>query len=135
MAKKGSNPGAKAQYAAYKAKDSATKNKTRKLLKHLKKHPNDAQALEAQKKGVGYRRKNPIAKNGWVTEEVRDFVKKYTLVFQDFTLSYKELSTMGKENSMKVAQAVKLMKKAAKLPPVFNKGKVTAYYLNKFNKA
>lgn len=135
MAKKGSNPGAKAQYAAYKAKDSATKNKTHKLLKHLKKHPNDAQALEAQKKGVGYRRKNPIAKNGWVTEEVRDFVKKYSLVFQDFTLSYKELSTMGKENSMKVAQAVKLMKKAANLPPVFNKGKVTAYYLNKFNKA
>lgn len=132
MAKKGSNAGAKARYAAYKAKNSATTNKARKLAAHLKKHPNDTQAADASKNPVGYRRKNPVAKNGWVTEGVRDYVKRYSLVFHTFTVSYKELATMGKDNSMKVAKAIKLSKKAANLPPVFVKGKVHPFYVNKF---
>lgn len=136
MAKKGSNPGAKAQYAAYKAKGSATKNKARKLAKHLKKHPNDAQAQEVVRTGVvGHKRKNPTAKNGWVTEGVRDYVKKYTLAFDDFTLTYKELPTIGRYNSMKVAQILRLSRKAANLPPVFvHKNKKTTvhpFYVNK----
>lgn len=34
----------KANYAAYQAKSTAAKNKTAKLVRHLKKHPNDAQS-------------------------------------------------------------------------------------------
>lgn len=134
MANKKTSAGKNAQYTAYKAKDSAAKNKMRKLAKHLKKHPNDAQGFEAQSRGVGYKRKNPVAKNGWVSEEVRNFVKNYTIAFRDYTLSYKDLTTMGKENSMKVAQAIKLSKLAAKAPRVFTKkGAVHQFYINKFN--
>lgn len=71
MAKKGSSAGQKSRYAAYKAKDSVTKNAARALARHLKKHPNDEQALGAQAKGVGRTRKTPTARCGWVTDGVR----------------------------------------------------------------
>lgn len=134
MAKNKSSAGKKAQATAYKMQDRAAKNKMRKLAKHLKKHPNDIQGKEAHTKGVGYNRKNPIAKNGWVSEEVRNFVKNYTLAFHKFTLTYKELSTMGRENSMQTARAIKLIKKAANSPKVFTKkGLLHPFYVNKFN--
>lgn len=101
------SPGAKAQYTAYKAKNSASVNKTRKLLKHLKNHPNDAQAAVAAKKGVGYARKNPGSKNGWVTESVRGFVQNFAMHFKFGAIKYKDLPTMGRYNSMKVAAVIK----------------------------
>lgn len=36
----------KAQYSNYQAQNRKEKNKERKLLKHLEKHPNDVQSLE-----------------------------------------------------------------------------------------
>ena len=133
MAKlKGKHESKKSQATAYKALDKAATNKTRKLKKHLKKHPNDAQGQEALRKGVGRTRKNPIAKNGWVTEGVRNFVKNYSIAFAYQTISYKELATMGSDNYMKVAQAIKLSKKTINSPPVYKKGKIHPFYVNKF---
>lgn len=114
MAKlKGKHESKKAQANAYKALDKASINKTRKLKKHLKNHPNDEQGAVALKQGVGRTRKNPLAKNGWVTEGVRNFVKNFSIAFQYQTISYKELATMGRENCMKVAQVMKISKAVA----------------------
>ena len=133
MAKlKGKHESKKAQANAYKALDKAATNKTRKLKKHLKNHPNDVQGQDALKKGVGRTRKNPISKNGWVTEGVRNFVKNYSIAFAFQTISYKELATMGKDNYQKVAQALKLSRTVAKHPPVYKKGKIHPFYTNKF---
>lgn len=133
MAKlKGKHVSKKAQATAYKALDKASVNKTRKLKKHLKKHPNDAQGAEALRSGVGRTRKTPTNKNGWVTEGIRNFVKNYSHSFAFQTISYKELATMGSENFMKVAQVLKLTRAAAKSPSVYRKGKVHPFYTNKF---
>lgn len=59
MAKRGVSPSRKAYYAAYPAK--AQKQRERRLARHLKKHPEDAQAKQALKKGLDYRRKKPFS--------------------------------------------------------------------------
>ena len=69
MAKKGSTAGQKLRYSAYKAKDNVTKNAKRKLERHLKKHPNDAQAAAATPRRT---RKTPTARFGWVKDGVKD---------------------------------------------------------------
>ena len=76
MAKKGSTAGKKNRYAAYKAKDSVTKNAARKLARHQKKHPNDEQAKSAT---AGRARKTPNARCGWVTDGVRDALHPTTV--------------------------------------------------------
>lgn len=49
----------KKQYAVYKTEDRQAKNKRAKLAKHMKAHPNDAQAVEAKKAGLaGYKKKS-----------------------------------------------------------------------------
>ena len=68
MAKKGSTAGKKNRYAAYKAKDSVTKNAARKLARHQKKHPNDEQAKSAT---AGRTRKTPTARCGWVSDGLK----------------------------------------------------------------
>ena len=69
MAKKGSTAGQKMRYAAYKAKDNVTKNAKRKLERHLKKHPDDAQAQVAVPRRT---RKTPTARCGWVKDNVKN---------------------------------------------------------------
>lgn len=39
-------PGYKARILAYKSENRATKNKEKKLARHMRKHPNDMQSLE-----------------------------------------------------------------------------------------
>lgn len=46
---KGQHKSDKEQYGAYKAKSSRSVNRTAKLKRHLKKHPEDAQAQAALK--------------------------------------------------------------------------------------
>lgn len=72
MGKKSASAGSKLRAAAYKAKDSRTINAKRRLERHLKKHPEDAQA-QAALKGVATRkfRVKPVNKNGWVKETLR----------------------------------------------------------------
>ena len=133
MAKlKGKHESKKAQATAYKVLGKTATNKKRKLQRHLKNHPNDSQGQEALRKGVGRTRKTPNAKNGWVTEGVRNFVKNYTIAFAFQTISYKELATMGSENYKKVAQVLKFSRKVAQQPPLYKKGKVHPFYVNKF---
>ena len=69
--KKGSTAGQKLRYTAYKAKDTVTKNAKRKLARHLKKHPNDAQGKTALEQGVGRTRKTPTARCGWVSDGLK----------------------------------------------------------------
>ena len=133
MAKlKGKHESKKAQATAYKALGKTATNKKRKLQRHLKKHPNDSQGQEALRTGVKRTRKTPNAKNGWVTEGIRNFVKNYSIAFAFQTISYKELATMGKDNYQKVAQVLKLSRTVAKHPPVYKKGKIHPFYVNKF---
>lgn len=55
--KKGSSKGAKALYTRYKAESRESKNRERKLLRHLKKHPNDKQTEKALNKAPVHRSK------------------------------------------------------------------------------
>ena len=55
MAKKKSYKGKK-QYAAYANEGRSQKNKARKLAKHLKKHPNDAQSAKMAGKTLSMRK-------------------------------------------------------------------------------
>lgn len=64
----------KAKNTVYKAKDSAAKNAKRKLERHLKKHPNDAQGASALKAGVNSIRKPSGIRLGWVQEDVKAFL-------------------------------------------------------------
>ena len=61
MAKrKGQHKSDKEQYAAYSAKSSREVNRKRKLAKHLKNHPNDAQAASAVGKPKAHRVKSHV---------------------------------------------------------------------------
>jgi hypothetical protein len=56
------------QLTPYQAKDSFAKNKARKILKHIKKHPNDSVAATALPLASSAPfRKKPKAKLGWVS--------------------------------------------------------------------
>ena len=72
MGKKSGSAGDKAKFTAYKATGRVTINAKRRLERHLKKHPEDAQA-QAALKGVASRkfRTKPNSKGGWVTESLR----------------------------------------------------------------
>lgn len=63
MAKKGkrSNPSCKNYFANYKSSSKEVNNRERKILNHLKKHPNDKQSEKALKLKPVHRKK-PIAK-------------------------------------------------------------------------
>lgn len=130
MSSKSAHLSKKSHYTAYKAKDSAKVNKTRKLQKHLKLHPNDTQGTEALKNGVGRTRKTPINKNGWVTEEVKNYYTSLTYVFIDHVINYKDYTTAGSNNLKAISQIIKLSKKAETAPSVFKKGKVHPFYVN-----
>ena len=62
----------KARNASYGLKGSCAKNAKRKLEAHIKKYPNDLQAQQALKKGVGRTRKTPNEQLGWVSESVKN---------------------------------------------------------------
>lgn len=49
----------KARYLAYKTEGRTAKNKSKKLLRHMKKHPNDLQSSAIKKEPVNYKRKKP----------------------------------------------------------------------------
>lgn len=66
MAKKKTSAMAKAQYSMYKDSDRARKNKARRLAKHQRKHPNDAQAAKAV--AQGHTRKTPLGRGPAVKE-------------------------------------------------------------------
>lgn len=63
-AKKLSQKG-KGTYAVYKAKDQYTKNRKRRLERHLKAYPGD-EAAQAALKNIEYRRYTPKTRGGWV---------------------------------------------------------------------
>ncbi len=44
MSKKGTSANAKARFLAYKTNNTSAKNAVKRLIKHLKHHPNDAQS-------------------------------------------------------------------------------------------
>lgn len=59
-------------YAIYSQQDRRTKNAALKLARHLKKHPKDAQAIEASANVSSQTfRKKPVSKGGWVKEGLR----------------------------------------------------------------
>lgn len=58
----------KEQATAYKAGNRALKNAQARKERHVRRHPNDAQA--ADKTPAGHTRKTPGAKGGWVTGKV-----------------------------------------------------------------
>lgn len=72
MGKKSSSAGDKLRFGSYKTGNRAVLNAKRRLERHLKKHPEDAQAQSALK-GVATRtlRSKPNNKGGWVTETLR----------------------------------------------------------------
>lgn len=72
MSKLKGGPNRKARYSAYASKGNFTKNAKRKLARHLRKHPEDQQAVVALA-GVNSRkiRTKPTAKLGWVKESLR----------------------------------------------------------------
>lgn len=61
----------KSRNASYALKGHAEKNAKLKLARHLKKHPNDAQAAAALGK-TGRKRKTPTTRLGWVTDSIKD---------------------------------------------------------------
>ena len=67
-----SSPGRKTKYTTYGLKGSCAKNAKRKLEAHIRKFPNDLQAQNALKKGVGRTRKTPNEQLGWVSESVKN---------------------------------------------------------------
>lgn len=72
MGKKSGSAGSKLRFTAYKSLDKRTTNAKLRLMRHLKKHPGDAQAEDALK-NVGSRtfRTAPKTKGGWVTDTLR----------------------------------------------------------------
>ena len=72
MAKLKPGAGKKAKHSLYSSKGSCAKNAKRKLEAHIKKYPNDLQAQNALKKGVGRTRKTPNEQLGWVSESVKN---------------------------------------------------------------
>ena len=62
----------KARNASYGLKGSCAKNAKRKLEAHIKKYPNDLQAQQALKNGVGRTRKTPNEQLGWVKEDIKN---------------------------------------------------------------
>lgn len=75
------------------------RNRQRRLEKHLKSHPNDAQSAKAEG-NLSYRRKTPKAKNGWVH-------KTYAQVPMEL-----RKTIMGKANLTAYALVLKNQKKA-----------------------
>ena len=72
MGKKSGSAGDKARFGAYKATNRAVVNAKRKIERHLKKHPEDAQAQAALKNVATKKlRAKPGNKGGWVTESLR----------------------------------------------------------------
>ena len=60
MAKKKTTNSKKARYQLYQIDNRSLKNRTNRMHRHLKNHPNDKQAHAALNKGlVSYRRKTP----------------------------------------------------------------------------
>ena len=49
----------KARYLAYKTDGRQAKNKSKRLLRHMKNHPNDLQSSAIKKEPVNYKRKKP----------------------------------------------------------------------------
>lgn len=72
MAKLKPGAGKKAKYSLYSSKGSCAKNAKRKLEAHIKKYPNDLQAQQALKNGVGRTRKTPNEQLGWVKEDIKN---------------------------------------------------------------
>ena len=65
----------KPSYASYQSKGNFSKNALLKLQRHLKKHPEDKQAISALKTvPVSPTRKKPTNKGGWVQESIRSFM-------------------------------------------------------------
>lgn len=67
MAKKTKNP----QYAVYQSKGNYAANKKAKIERHLKKHPEDKQSVQALSNVKLYSRKKPVNKLGWIKESLR----------------------------------------------------------------
>ena len=72
MAKLKPGAGKKAKHSLYSSKGSCAKNAKRKLEAHIKKYPNDLQAQQALKNGVGRTRKTPNEQLGWVKEDIKN---------------------------------------------------------------
>lgn len=77
MAKKGSSKAQQARYSSYGNEGRAQKNRTKRLERHVKNHPEDTQAASALKKGLAdYRRY--ASKNGHWTATNRFYAQLFT---------------------------------------------------------
>ena len=63
MARKTSSKHKKELYQSYKSNGTYEKNRLSRLKRHLKNHPEDAQAQKALSGGITYRRKRPVSWN------------------------------------------------------------------------
>jgi hypothetical protein len=105
MAGKSSSAGKKARYGNYKSKGQYEKNRTRRLEKHKAAHPNDGVAANAK---VKYRRKKPVADQGWVTGKVMFEMAAYVGCDKERNFS----GMHSKATQQRIAQYMKLSRKA-----------------------
>lgn len=89
MAKLKSTTGKKARYGVYKLGNHYSKNKERKLLKHMLAHPNDTQAEKAEKNIPAYSRK-----------AVHSSVPKYTTIIKKTKAGKSYSTTVLSKNRM-----------------------------------
>lgn len=67
MAKKQRSEANKRYYSSY----NGTKQREKRLKRHMKNHPNDVQSSKAS---PVYRRRKPLNKGGWLTRQMANFV-------------------------------------------------------------
>lgn len=108
------------QYAAYASKGSYSKNKEAKIKRHLKKYPEDKQALLSLKNIKAYSRKKPVNKLGWVTETIKASLQYIPLLtnkgqilnirkpeqVQELMSKYGQTSTVTKETAGLMARII-----------------------------
>ena len=64
MASKGSSKGQQGHYGAYSTENRHSTNKKRRMMRHLKAHPNDEQTRKVVKGEITYKRKSSKGSSG-----------------------------------------------------------------------
>lgn len=116
MAKKGkrTNPSCKNYFANYKSSSKEVKNRERKILKHLKNHPNDKQSENSLKLKTVHRKK-PGGKKITKKVVVDNDNNAVTVTFGDYKPGHPVLTMLKKTNF----DQAKKFKNAAKISEDF----------------
>ena len=112
MAKKGkrTNPSCKNYYANYKSSNKEVKNRERKIVNHLKKHPNDKQSENSLKLKTSHRKK-PTGKKAVVRKtpvEGENNVNVTSVVYKPGHPVLTMLKKANFDNAKKFKNAAKL---------------------------